>query len=619
MGEDFMKIKKYIFKTSIILIIIVILIFKFDTIHSIDDISRLNKVEIYDKNNKLIYEINNYHESSYVSLQDVSQEFIQCLLAVEDKNFYNHSGFDIYRMSQALFNDLFKGKSEGGSTITQQYIKNLYLTNDKKISRKINELYLAIRLENIYTKNEILEGYLNTIYFNHNIYGLNDASYFYFNKSPKELDYNEIAMLIAIIRSPAIYSPITNYEKAIQKKDEILSYLLDKKVISQRDYALNYHKDLIIYQKKPEIYSSSILYFKDYILKELEKLNIKNSFNETLQIYTDFNTEINLAIDQKIKHLNYNCDTACVIINKNGYYEAIIGGTNYQNSSFNIATNGDRDIGSTIKPLLYYEALRSGFNALTTFKSEPLNIKINGDHYHFENFGKAYEYNDITMGYALATSDNIYAIKTHLFLGMNRLVSSLKKFNVNAKKIPSLALGSVSMPLAKLTNIYHTFSNEGKNMSNKGIKSIKINNKTVYKSQIKTKQILEKNEVFILNNLMTFMFDTNLNHKISVTGSSITNQINYTVAGKSGLTDYDSYMVGFNPLYTIGIWSGHMDNQLLTNLSYKALPKQLFTTVFNLLMNDKEDIWYQCPNGIIAKFTDPTLFGTGYKKTLYFI
>ena len=182
-----MSLLKKILKIFIFLIptffILIIIDFHFTKISSADDISNLVKIKMYDRNNELFYEINNLHESTYVPLEDINENIIKTIIEIEDKRFYQHSGFDIYRIVKAIFHNLKDDDIIGASTITQQYVKNIYLTNEKSIKRKLNEIYYAIKLEGIYEKNEILEGYLNTIYFNHGIYGIYDAAKYYFNSN----------------------------------------------------------------------------------------------------------------------------------------------------------------------------------------------------------------------------------------------------------------------------------------------------------------------------------------------------------------------------------------------------------------------------------------------------
>ena len=276
-----------------------------------------------------------------------------------------------------------------------------------------------------------------------------------------------------------------------------------------------------------------------------------------------------------------------LIVNKDGFLEYCIGGKNYYDNSFNIAYEGKRDIGSTIKPILYYEALKCGYSINKTFLSKPYNLIYKDTSYTFNNFSDIYPTKPINMAYALATSDNIYAIKMHLSIGMQTLVNHLKLYNIKAQALPSLALGSVSMSLNQLIQIYQCFQNNGLYHQIKVINKIVTPNQTI---TIKNKntQLLVENYTCIISSLMMGMFDQSI--ASNVTGASIANSLPKYTKGKSGLTNYDSYMIGYNNDYIIGCWAGYIDNKLLTDNSLKALPKKLFVSYFtNLPMQPQQE------------------------------
>ena len=614
-----MPIIKKIFKILFILNLIFIFIISIDLItskiNSVEDISNLSKIKMYDDNNNVFYEINNLHESSYIELEKMSQNLIKTIIGIEDKRFYSHNGFDIYRIGKAIINNLKSDSIIGGSTITQQYVKNIYLSSERSILRKIRELYYAIKLESIYDKHEILEGYLNTIYFNHGIYGIYDASKYYFNKEPIDLTLAESAILTAIIKSPSNYSPVTNYEKNKKRKELILSTLFKNKVITETEYYESLEEKTIITKTKYQRYSSSVLFYKDIVLSEVEKTALKS---HNFDIYTSFNSEVNDFIDSYIKDNPIYSNLGIVILNQNG---ELISSTskNYYTSNFNITLNTDRMIGSTIKPMLYYMALNNGMSAISKFTSEPTTFYINHTPYEFQNFNKKYENKKITMAYALATSDNIYAVKTHLYIGSDKLISFLNKFDIKVKdNYPSLALGTSEMPLLKITIIYNTFSRLGEYSPPKTIKYIDSNNTRYLIKIAKNKQLLLSSNSYIINDLLTCTFDTNIGGSINVTGASIADRLTTKVSAKSGLTDFDSYMVGYTPLYTVGIWTGNNDYSLLSDTISKNFPKETFLHIMNFLSKENKNIWYEKPNDIYTIFTSPTGFSDNYLKNMYF-
>ena len=610
---------KKIFKIFIILIIIFILIITIDLstskIKSVEDISNLTKIKMYDDTGEVFYEINNLHESSYVRLEDISPNLITTVIGIEDKRFYEHPGFDILRIGKAIVNNLTQDNLIGGSTITQQYVKNIYLSSERSIIRKIRELYFAVKLESIYSKQEILEGYLNTIYFNHGIYGVYDASKYYFNKEPIDLTLAESAVLTAIIKSPANYSPITNKEKNDERKKLILNTLLNNKDITVNDYELALNEKVIITQTKYQKYSDTVLFYKDIVLKEIENTALKS---RNFDIYTSFNSEVNAYISKYIKDNPIYSNLGIVILNSNGELVAATS-KDYHISNFNITLNTNRMIGSTIKPMLYYMALNNGMSAISKFTSEPTTFYINHTPYTFVNYNQKYENSKITMAYALATSDNIYAVKTHLYIGSDKLISFLKKFDVDVKdNYPSLALGTAEMSLLKLTSIYNTFSRMGEYSNPKTIRYIDSNGTRYLIKVSKNEQLLLKSNCYIINDLLTYTFDTNLGGNINPTGTSIASRLNTKVSAKSGLTDFDSYIIGYTPLYTIGIWTGNNDYSLLTDTYSKNFPKEAFLHIMNFLSKENKNIWYEKPNDIYAIFTSPTGFSDQYLKNVYF-
>lgn len=615
-----MKLFKKIFKIFTILITLILIVILFDfhftKINSTSDISNLKKIKMYDNENNLFYEVNNLHESTYVKLDSISENIIKTVIEIEDKRFYNHSGFDIYRIGKALINNLGGNETIGASTITQQYIKNIYLTNEKTIKRKLNELYYAIKLERIYSKDEILEGYLNTIYFNHGVYGIYDACKYYFNKEPKDITLKEAAILIAIIKSPKNYSPILNKENNEDKVNIILNTLLNNKIITKKEYDKANNETPLITKTKYQKYSNSVLFYKDLVLKEIEKTALNS---QNIEIYTFFDLNANLYIDHYIAQNPIYSDLSIVILDDSGNIVCATN-KNYHNNSYNSGVSNSRMIGSTIKPMIYYEALNYGLNTTSKFKSEPTTFYINKTPYQFQNYNNKYQNAEITMAYATATSDNIYALKTHLYIGSDKLISFLKKFDLNPKdNYPSMALGTVEMSLLKLAEIYNTFSRLGLNNTPKTIKYINAND-TKYKINTpKEKQLLSKATSFIISDLLTYTFDTNLGGKINPTGANISNMLISKVSGKSGLTDFDSYFVGYNPKYTVAIWTGHNDYSPLNDTISKNFPKEAFLHIINYLTKDNKNIWYQEPNDIYSLFISPTGFDNNYLRKVYFL
>ena len=320
-------------------------------------LKKTNQLYIYDNKENIIYQGSG--SSKWVDLKNISSDLINAILSTEDKNFYNHQGFDFKRIIKALFLNVKNGKIvQGASTISQQYIKNLYLDFDKTWSRKIEEALLTLNLEVHYDKDDILEGYLNTINFGQGNYGVEDASLYYFNKKAKDLTTEEAIMLTGIPKSPSNYNPVSNLSIAKKRAKIVAKGMLKNKVISQKDYnKLNFDK-VKIYGKRTSNNLDTLMYYQDSVIKELESIKkIPASLIETgsLKIYTYLDLETQTAMENSIKANMLNDDTqvASIVVNpKNGGVLALSGGKNYAASQFNRVTQAKRQVGSTMKPIL---------------------------------------------------------------------------------------------------------------------------------------------------------------------------------------------------------------------------------------------------------------------------
>lgn len=548
--------KKKIF--IILIIVIILLSFK-------EEINFNNRIIIYDSdNNELAYSINNKY-SNKIDINKINTRQISYILEIEDKNFYDHKGVNFKSTFRAIFNNIFNNKIEGGSTITQQMIKNIYLNNTKSIKRKANEMILAYNIEKIMTKDEILSEYLSSIYFGNNIYGLNNASIYYFNKEYNDLSDDELISFIALWNSPSIYSE--NINKWKSKKNQILEKLYINNLIILDDY--NKMKDHINLNINKNYIPSSRLFYLDQVIKEFNNTKINNKDNNIINIYTNY--------DRRLEAISSNQNYSMIITNKDGYIINCIGNNNYYNSSFSICMNGKRDIGSTIKPLLYYEAIKCGMENIK-YNSKLLSIKYDNTTLTIENNNNRY-YGPIDLKIAIAVSDNPYAVLTHLNLGMNTLSNHLKKYNIKSNPYPSLALGSVGMSLYQLNNIYTQFFNDGIYMHTRFINRISIdNNDNIYK--VKKEILLNKTICNKIKNYLQYPFDINIKYS---TLSDISKFVKCKLYGKSGSTLYDSYVIGFNDEYLISIWSGDIDGGEIDSNLARNNNKEIFIKCFNIL------------------------------------
>ena len=598
------------------------------------DINVNTTITFYDSKGEVFLEKTYPKDQHWVSLDEISPYVINGFIATEDRNFYDHFGFDPLRMAKAVITNLTTGtRAQGASTITQQYARNLYLSFEKTWSRKIKEAFYTIRLELGYDKDTILEGYLNTINFGHGNYGIEDASLYYFGKHANELSLAEASILVGIPKGPTYYSPIKNPENSSNRQKIVLKSMLDENYISVEDYEHALKSDPVVIGEIPGDVDYEAPYYVDAVLAEVDHLlDGQTSSYRNLNIYTTLDQEIqsqvNKSIVQNVKDLDVQ--TAVIVMEPStGYVKALSGGNNYEESQYNRALYSERQIGSLMKPFLYYAALEYGFNPSTTFMNEPTTFTYNGgkDSYTPNNYNSSYAYKSIPMANALAVSDNIYAVKTHTFLGLDVLPKTTKRFGISANipSIPSAALGVEPVNIMEMAEAYSIFANNGKSVNRKFITSITDDRGFLVYSDTKTeqKQILDKTKTYIMNEMMTGMFNLQQNNHLSITGLSIIQNLTHQYAGKSGSTNTDSWMIGYTPELLTTVWTGYDQGRTLDGVEVNHYAKNIWSEVMENSLKNTQTEWFEKPKNAVAVKIDPT---TGYlaseecknKVTLYY-
>ena len=548
----------------------------------------------------------------WIGYEDISQNVINATVAIEDRHFFSHDGFDFLRIAKAMYNNIRSGSmSEGASTITQQYAKNLYLDFDKTWERKINEAWLTVRLETHYSKEDILEGYLNTINYG-GIFGVENASKYYFGKSASDLSLAEASLLVGIPNRPSEFSPFVNLEASKQRQLVVLKSMLRDGYITEQELNDAYNEELVFHDKSSDDFLTSVMYYQDAVIEELNTItSIPSSFLTTggLKIYTSLDLKAQEAIENSIKNTaNPDVQVASVVMNPTtGEVLGLVGGVDYSKSQYNRALYANRSVGSTIKPFLYYAALENNFTASTTFTSEQTTFVFSEDEtYSPSNYGSLYPNKEISLASAIATSDNIYAVKTHLFLGSDVLVDTMKRVGVTTHldSIPSLALGSQSISLLEMTNAYATLANEGYKVKPHFIKRIEdINGNVLYEYKDTKEAVLNKSITFILNELLSNSSNGKYISYTYPTAFVISNKLTKKYAIKTGTTDFDHLVFGYNKDVVVGIWSGYDDNrEILYEDTYNN--KLIWANIIENYLSDKEDNWYEMPNNVVGVLAD---------------
>ena len=571
------------------------------------DIRNTGQYYIYDKNNSIIYQGSG--NTKWVALEDVSPYFIDAVISIEDKNFYNHNGFDYLRIIKTLIDNFTTGQIVGGaSTISQQYVKNLYLDFDKTWQRKIEEAWLTLKLEVHYDKDEILEGYINTINFGQGNFGVAAASQYYFNKNCKDLTLEEAIILAGIPKSPSYFNPVSSYDDAIDRAKVVAKSMVNNGYISENEKNNLFINKLDIYGKNSENNLNTLMYYETVVKQELDNLNIPKSLIETggLKIYTSLDLELQTILENNINEYMPDNDmqVASIIIDPdNGNIMALVGGKNYNTSQYNRAISSKRQVGSTMKPLLYYAALENGMTSSSRFLSEETTFVFSdNDSYSPQNFNQKYANKEITMAAALSYSDNIYAVKTHLFLGEEILVDTAKRMGIKTELPPiaSLPLGTVELSMLDFANAYTTLASNGyKRELSTIVKVTDMQNNVLYEKKESNDQVLNSSYTYILNELLTATYNSAFIDYSNPTIISLGSKISRKYAMKTGSTGTDCWMIGYNPDALMLVWNGYDDNQEM-EVADGNISKNIWVNTMEEYLKDKEPSWYELPSNVIG-------------------
>lgn len=579
------------------------------------ELSRESNTIFYDQDGQYLGEERGIENRYWLRLEEIPDFLIDATLITEDQHFYEHFGFDFPRILSALLTNL-KSRSlkEGASTISQQYARNLFLSHEKTWKRKIKEAFYTLQIERHYSKDEILEGYLNTVYFGHGTYGIEAASRYYFDKTVAELSLAEGALLIGLPKGPSYYSPFVDQSRAEERRDLILYLMKEAKKIRMAEYQAA-QAETLHYRGGEKLESKSFSpYFQDEALREAAEI-LQRDLAEVkaggYHIYTSLNRRDQSLLEGAMeRELGNNKEIqigAVAMEPKTGAIRALIGGRDYKLSPFNRASQARRMAGSSFKPFLYYGALENNFTAVTKLKSEPTSFKVGGRVYEPRNFNNYYADEQITLAQALALSDNVYAVKVHLFLGMDELVKNAELFGFSdLERLPSLALGTASVTVKQMAEAYSTIAGGGIRAEGYTIERIKNSaGDILYERKEGGRRVLNEQSAFLLTDLLKGMFDPQLNGYTKVTGTSIADKISYPFAGKSGSTDYDSWMVGFSPSLTTAVWLGYDQNEKLSAPLDYSFARRIWAEFMEESHAEREFVDFSVPEGLLQVNIDP--------------
>jgi 1A family penicillin-binding protein len=573
--------------------------------------------KIYDDQGKLI-QSGDGKDLDYLRISEIPNFLLQATLAAEDHTFFQHLGFSLQGIARAAWVNLKSGKIvQGASTITQQLARNLYLTHDRTWARKWKEALLTVQLELQYTKQNILEMYLNHIYYGHGAYGAHQAAHYFFHKSIKDLSLAESAFLAGLPRGPEYYSPYRHFAHAKKRQEHILDLMVKNQMITKQEADLAKQEKLtIVPLQKARQEQTQANYFRDYILKTaINKygLDEKLVHHGGLKIYTTLNSELQKEAEKTIaQFLENEGDLQGALISVDphtGHIKAMVGGKNYRTSPYNRAF-ALRQPGSTFKPILYLTALQNGFTPITKIVSRPTSFVFQNEVYSPTNYNNQYPDHPITMREAIAYSDNIYAVSTLFRVGISKVIETANKLGIKSdlKPTPSLALGSYSITPFELTQAYSTIASGGIYRPIIGIRKIvDVEGDVLFEAKDEFKQVISPSHSYVLTQLLSSVFEP------GGTAHRVSQIFPRPKAGKTGSTDWDSWLAGYTPDLVTTVWIGYDRGKKLP--SEKArLTQYIWANYMKQATKNLPNRSFAIPENVQKVYIDPE---TGYRATPY--
>ncbi len=593
-----------------------------------EEIFDLNQTTyIVDKNEKVIDKLHANENRTMITLDEIPKDLQNAFIAIEDKRFYTHKGIDIKRIIGSAIEDFKLGKlAHGGSTITQQLIKNIYLNPEKKFKRKVIEAYYAIQLERQFTKEQILEAYLNTIGLGgNNVAGVKEAALYYFAKDIADLNLAESAVIAGITKYPSTYSPYLNYDNSIKRKNLIISEMLDQDMISEDEYNKALVEEIKLAKVEREIDTT---YFADMVIKDVikafqEKLGYtleeanRKVYNGGLKIVatidTDMQNIVETAFDneklfppsKEDENGTLQPEASVVIIdNDSGEIKAVMGGRSTTvRRGLNRATQSLRQPGSSIKPLsVYAPALDNGYTAGTVVDDSPVTF----GNYSPRNYDKTFR-GLVTIREGIKNSLNIVAVKVLQDIGIERSIEYLNKFGFttietkdprrNDRNLPALALGGMTKGVKPIEMVaaYNVFPNKGVYIAPKSFTEVYDRHGNVLiENTMDKRRVLSEQVAYLMVNMMRDV--------VQGGGTGVNASLpNMPVAGKTGTTtEYkDAWFIGYTPYYTAAVWMGHDDPKAMS-FTGGSYPARLWKAIMLDIHKELPAKNFQQPGGFVS-------------------
>jgi penicillin-binding protein 1A len=567
-----------------------------------------------------------------VPLTSIPQILQRAVVATEDRRFYQHYGLDLRRLVRIVYENVMTSSRPGASTITQQLARNLFLTPDKKVTRKLKEMILALQLEQTYSKDEILEMYLNQIYLGKGAYGMQSASRIFFGKSVQDLDDSEATLLAGIIQLPETYSPIRHLDRAYNRREAVLASLVSTGDITrERARAIGATEVLVTGPREAQQAPGFASHFVESVRREIEeRYGYDGLYSDGLRITTtlvpdyqrifELATEEHLqtvekdigvditkamydslkAIDEAPEGLPYLLSSGVLIDVRTGAVLAMVGGRDYKDSSWNLATQAARQPGSIFKPVVYLTALRHGYTASSILIDTPVVIDTGVSLWRPKNFNNKFM-GPITLRYGLSRSKNVVTAKLINDFGVAPVLETARELGISSHLPPvhSLALGAGEVNLMEMVSAYAAFGNHGVRVEPHLITRVEsAKGEILEEVRIRQREVLDPATAYLMAELMSSTLDEGTARRARWTGFTKTG------AGKTGTYNKytDAWFVGYTPSYAAGVWVGY-DTKISMGRkgtgSHMAVP--IWARVMGEVTAGEPDEPFVRPEGIIEK------------------
>jgi 1A family penicillin-binding protein len=552
-----------------------------------------------------------------VPLSGISPHLVRAIVAIEDQRFYEHSGVDLVRVAGAAVSNLREGRrAQGGSTLTQQLARQSFLTPDKTVRRKLKEIIVAARLEREFSKEHILQLYLNKVYFGDGLYGVEAASLGFFGKRAAELSLPEAALLAGLVKNPSSYAPTVSRDRALARRNLVLQQMLESRVIDRAEYE-NATSSKVTLSDALRREESFGLYFKEEVRKELvERFGWERVYQGGLKVFTTIDPRMQKAAESEVARALESIEkrrpkrkaqseveepplqAALVAMDPHtGEVRALVGGRDFSKSSFNRATQARRQPGSAFKPFVYAAALEAGYSpaALLTNLDEPV-MTLQGE---WVPEDEHLESPTMTMRTALRISSNRAAVKMLEEVGIPKAVQSAKLLGVgDVPSVPSLALGSGEVTLLSMTAAYGAFANKGMLPVATLIRRVETADGTVlFESKAEQQRAVSESTAYLMTTMMADVINSGTAWTARREGFTL------PAAGKTGTTNeyHDAWFVGYTPKLVSGVWVGFDQPKTIIGGGYAAeLAVPLWGRFMTSATRGHRAEWFSPPGNIVS-------------------